>query len=86
MIQAVSVIHASIFQITNITYTSRKSLPKLMDKRGANQAMNSSCLPTDVLESEQMCWKMVEGVVYCLPLNLRLGLIFQAQKVLEQQK
>lgn len=30
--------------------------------------------------------QMIEGVVYCFPLTLRMGLIFQAKKVFNYQK
>lgn len=59
MIQAVSVIHASISQIANITYMSRKYLSKLMDKKGCKPSHEfflfaNRCvgIRTDVLEDD----------------------------------
>lgn len=75
MIQAVSVICVSISQIANMIYTFRKSLPKLVDKKGI-QIKPQILL---VCQHEQM----MEGVVYCFPLNLRLGLKLQTKEVLD---
>lgn len=70
MIQAASIIRVSISQITNTTYMSRKSLPKLMDKKRIQTK-------PQILICQHK--EIMEGVVYYFPLTLRLRLFFQTK-------